>query len=642
MLEKLQPITADDDEIREALAEAHTPSLLLALVHLTGDFSLIRESGIKLQISMLDDGEASISEEQRSWVRSRAFAALRALRESPELPPPPSNARIHEMLGFLLNREVSPEYVEFLTQELGLHGENAFAQPRIFDTPEPAREAFKVLVIGAGMSGLLAGIRLQEAGIAFEIVEKTDDVGGTWHLNTYPGCRVDTANHAYSYSFRPRDWPQYFSSGEELQRYFSEAADAYGLRRHIRFQTEVVSARFEATSGTWQLELKGPQGALETVQANAIISAVGQLNRPAVPDIPGREKFAGPSFHSARWDHGVDLNGKRVGVIGSGASAFQFVPHVAREAASVTIFQRTPPWVLPMENYFAEVAPGKHWLLNHVPFYARWYRFTVFWRSSEGMLDAVKADGDWRASDPYHSISQTNYEACELLAANVREQLAGRPDLIEKCIPDYPFAAKRALIDDGAWFRALREEHVHLLTEPISDITARGVRTQDGIEHEFDVIVFGTGFRASEFLSPMKIYGLDGAELHEAWAGEPRAYQGITVPGFPNLFCCYGPNTNIVINGSIVFFSECEMRYILGCIALLLGGEHAFMDVRRRVHDRYNERVDAGNREMAWGYADVRSWYKNASGRITQNWPFTMLEFWQQSREPNSADYDFG
>ena len=639
MHDKLPPINADDEEIQRALQEAHTPSLLLALVHLTGDISLLKDSGISLSLSMLDDGEDAISDEQRNRVRKLALEALQRYRENPRLPSPLSDADVRQMLHFLINRDIPEEYVEFLFQELSIHGENAFTQPRIFEVEAQKRAGFKVVIIGAGMSGLLAGIRLREAGIPFEIIEKNPDVGGTWYENTYPGCRVDTANHAYSYSFRPQDWPQYFSTSSVLHKYFSDTADDYGLREHTRFCTEVREARYDETQGAWRLELRAAGGVTETIEANAVISAVGQLNQPAIPSIPGIDRFAGPKFHSARWDHQVDLSGKRVAVIGSGASAFQFVPHIAKQARTVTIFQRTPPWVLPNDDYFREIPAGKHWLLNHVPFYARWYRFTVLWRSSEGMLDATRVDEHWSEGAPYHSISQRNHEVCEMLAANVREQLAGHPELIRKCIPDYPFCAKRALIDDGAWFRALRQEHVHLLTSPITAITEQGITTADGLEQPFDVIILGTGFKASDFLTPMRIYGKGGVELHDTWAGEPRAYQGITIPGFPNLFCCYGPNTNIVVNSSIVFFSECEIRYVLGCIALLLRDEHTSMEVRREVHDAYNEKIDAGNAASAWGYAGVRSWYKNASGRVTQNWPFPILEFWQQSREPVPDDY---
>lgn len=207
-------------------------------------------------------------------------------------------------------------------------------------------------------------------------------------------------------------------------------------------------------------------------------------------------------------------------------------------------------------------------------------------------------------------------------------------------MPAYPPGAKRALIDDGRYLSSLKRDNVALITDPIEKITAAGIQTTSGEQHDFDVIVFATGFKASSFLFPMEFFGVDGKELHDQWAGEPRAYKGISVPGFPNLFMCYGPNTNIVVNGSIIFFSECEVRYILGCLAMSMAHENRALDVREAVHEDYNEWIDRGNLGMAWGQSDVNTWYKNASGRITQNWPFTLLEFWQQTRAPTAEEYE--
>ncbi|MEZ5561045.1 MAG: NAD(P)/FAD-dependent oxidoreductase [Pseudomonadales bacterium] len=633
----VRPLTDDDATIRAALADADIPSLMVTIAHLTGDMDLLR-GDIRPAVDFLGDPNAAISEAQQARVRETAFEVLKRYRDAPFAPAKLSEPQIREMINFLTGQEMSEDYVQFLEAELSLNGEDPYAQPQIFEVPEQQRSSFKVAIIGAGMSGLLAGIRLKEAGIPFVILEKNPDVGGTWFENTYPGCRVDSANHVYSYSFRPKDWPQHFSNQEVLRKYFSECADDYGLRESTRFNTEVVAARFDQKSSLWNLELKGPSGA-DTIQANAVISAMGQLNRPKLPDIPGRDRFQGVSFHSARWRHDVDLTGKRVGVIGTGASAFQFVPIISRQASSVTIFQRTAPWVVPNPDYFQEVPSGKHWLLNHVPFYARWFRFTMFWRAAEGLLGSVAADDKWQVSE--RSVSEANEQFRQLLVDNLQAHFADRPDLLAKCTPDYPPGAKRALIDDGTWFESLKRDNVALLTDPIAEITESGVKTRSGVAHEFDVIVFATGFMASEFMHPVKIYGLDGKELHEVWQGEPRAYKGISIPGFPNLFCCYGPNTNIVVNGSIVFFSECEIRYILGCLALLMRENKSALDVKRAVHDAYNQRIDAGNRTMAWGRSGVSTWYKNASGRITQNWPFTLLEFWQQTREPERDDYSF-
>src|SRR5262249_55835864 len=275
-----------------------------------------------------------------------------------------------------------------------LDGRDAYARP--LDTvPAAAKERFHVVMVGAGMSGLLAAIRLQQPGIPYTIVEKNADVGGTWVENTYTGCRVDSPNHIYPYPFAPNDWPQHFSPQRVLREYFTRCAAEYRLRDHIRFDTEVEEAAWDERTGRWTVRLRTKDGRTGSLEANAVISAVGQLNRPRMPDIPGREGFAGAAFHSARWEHQHDLRDKRIAVIGTGASAFQFVPEIAQQAREVVIFQRTPPWILPTPDYHADIPGGKHWLLNHVPYYAKWFRFWMFWRTAEGLLSSVTIDPEW-------------------------------------------------------------------------------------------------------------------------------------------------------------------------------------------------------------------------------------------------------
>ena len=623
-----------DDILRDALQEADAGSLMLALVHLTGDMEIIRGSiRPKQNFLSADDG---LTREQRTTLQEMAFIIIREHLRNPQDCFLPSDAEIREMLEFLAGQQMEKDYVDFLRQELSMHGEDPYSQPEVFKVPAELRADFKVLIIGAGMSGLLSAMRLKEAGIELVVVEKNADLGGTWFENTYPGCRVDSANHAYSYSFRPKDWPEYFSSQEVLRQYFSDTADEYGLREHIRFDTEVVEARFDEQNGLWRVEVESA-GRREHLIVNAVISATGQLNRPDLPEIPGADEFTGPCFHSARWEHQHDFSGKRIGVIGTGASAFQFAPLLAEEASQLTLFQRTPPWILPNPNYFQKIPDGKHWLLKQLPFYAKWYRFNIFWRGAEGLLHAVTADDNWNRQE--ESVSADNKLFRTLLVTNLKETLADHEDLIEKCTPRYPPGAKRMLIDDGRYLNSLKQDQVDLVTEPVDRITGKGIRTQDGREHPFDIIIYATGFKASSFLFPMKIYGTGGRELQETWAGTPRAFKGITIPGFPNFFCCYGPNTNIVVNGSIIFFSECEVRYILGCIALLLSRRGKAVEVRQQAYETYNERIDAGNRQMAWGQSSVNTWYKNAEGKITQNWPFSMLSFWLQTRQPDPTDY---
>jgi 4-hydroxyacetophenone monooxygenase len=479
---------------------------------------------------------------------------------------------------------------------------------------------------------------LQQAGVEFVILEKNADVGGTWYENTYPGCRVDNPNHNYSYSFAQRhDWPFHYSTQGVLLDYLQRCADAFGVRDKIRFNTSVCAATWSEADGTWAVEIE-TNGARETLTANAVISAVGQLNRPHFPEIDGRESFAGPSFHSAEWDHSISLAGKRVAVIGTGASAAQFIPEIAPDCGELLVFQRTPPWFGPTPEYHDAVSPHLQWMYSHVPSYSEWNRFWIFWRMGDGVLGTVTVDPEWDTQ--YGSVSMANEMARAVLTEYIRSEFASRPELIEKVTPKYPVGAKRMLRDNGVWAGALTRDNVQLITDSIREITPTGIVTDDGVEYEVDVIIYGTGFHASKFLTPMQVTGRNGVDLHEQWGGDARAYLGMTVPGFPNLFCLYGPNTNIVINGSIVYFSECSVRYVLGCVKLLLETHSRALDVRKDVHDDFNEQVDAENRRMTWGWADVHSWYKNEHGRVAQNWPFTLLEYWKRTLEPNPDDFE--
>ncbi|HEY5049225.1 MAG TPA: NAD(P)/FAD-dependent oxidoreductase [Rhizomicrobium sp.] len=632
------PIDADNATIGKTLSEAHLPSLIAALVHITGDESLIR-GDIKPVYDFFGDGQGGLSEDQKARVHDAAVQALARLRGDARLPPPPSRSAIRHTMNFVAGSDIPARYVPFLLEELALEGEDRIADQGE-DIRAEVRGSFRVLIIGAGMSGLLAAIRLDRAGIPYTIVDKNSDVGGTWLENTYPGCRVDNPNHMYSYSFEPNaDWPHHYSTQDALLAYFRRVADKYGIRNKISFNTEVFESVYDQTRAQWTARARDSVGREFSIKANAIISAVGQLNRPQFPDIKGVGSFKGPTFHSAQWDHSVDLKSKRVIVIGTGASAFQFVPTIAPEVSEMFVFQRTPPWLGPTPDYHEPVGEGQKWLLKHVPYYAQWYRFWLIWMLTDGLYSVVQADPAWNG--PPHSVSTANDQVRMLLTELIRQQTGGDTDLFGKVVPAYPLGGKRSVRDNGVWIGALKRDNVHLVTEPIIEITAAGVKTKDGEDYAADVLIYGTGFVASAFLSPMKFKGRGGRDLHEAWEGDARAYLGITVPGFPNLFLMYGPNTNIVVNGSIIFFSECEMRYILGAIEMTLRKGCAAIEPRQDVHDAFNERVDAGNAAMAWGVPQVASWYKNEKGRVSQNWPFPIVDYWYATRKPDPLDFQF-
>ena len=492
------------------------------------------------------------------------------------------------------------------------------------------------LVAGAGASGLAAAHRLQQAGLSFTVIEKNSDVGGTWWENNYPGCRLDTPNYAYSFSFAQKeDWPEQFSKQAEIRDYFLDVSRQFNLRSHVRFNTQVSDVVWHEEAGYWELTLHTANGT-ERLVAQAVISAVGQLNQPKYPDFPGHERFAGQAFHSSRWPRDLDLSGKKVAVIGAGASAYQIVPAIADQVAELTVFQRNAPWMLPTPNYHEAIPDGMMALFREIPYYARWFRFWQFWIATEGRMPFVHVDPDWRKQG---SVSRENEQFRQQLLARLREQFADRPDLLVKATPGYPPGAKRMLRDNGVWSAALKKSHVSLVTDGIVEITERGLVTTDGHEHAVDIIVYATGFQASDFLNTLKVTGRHGTTLAERWNGDARAYLGITIPDFPNLFCLYGPNTNLVVNGSILFMAECASEYTLECLRLILERGLKGLDCREQACQAFSAEIDAANSRMVWGASDVSSWYKNDLGRVSQNWPLSLLAYWQLTREPKLDDY---
>lgn len=633
-------ITESDAELEARLAEVDPLPLLPSLAYMTGDMGLLREH-LRPDPLMLSFPGGGFTPEQLTEIRSIALDVLKAYRDGGCVTaPPPAEEDTLRIMEFAMG--VAPgdmrEYLPLLEEELGHRGEDRRG-PQFHKNDIAPDVAFEVLVIGAGMSGIAAGHRLNQAGIPYVIVEKSDGIGGTWYDNTYPGCRVDNPNHNYSYSFAQRhDWPFHYSNQPVLQDYFRRCAEHFGVTPNIRFETEVVSATWSEEDHVWDVVLRTRAGE-ETLRVNAVISAVGQLNMPSYPDIEGRETYEGISFHSARWDASVDLTGKRVAVIGTGASAMQFIPEIAPDCGELIVFQRTPAWMIETPDYHAPVPEALRWMYDHVPSYSEWNRFALFWRMGDAALQAVRVDPEWPNKE--HSVNAMNAMMRMVLEQYLQTQFADRPDLLERSIPNYPPAAKRVIRDNGVWAAALKRDNVQLVTDRIERITPTGIVTADGTAHDVDVLIYGTGFQASNFLTPMQVTGRGGIDLHEHWAGNARAYLGVTIPGFPNLFCLYGPNTNIVINGSIIYFSECGVRYIMGLIGAILAGGHRAVDLRKDIMDAFAERMDAENKAMAWGVSSVNSWYKNANGHVAQNWPFTLLEYWQRTAAVVTDEYDF-
>ncbi|OBF93583.1 4-hydroxyacetophenone monooxygenase [Mycobacterium sp. 852014-52450_SCH5900713] len=477
----------------------------------------------------------------------------------------------------------------------------------------------RVLVIGAGFGGLAAAYELSRDGLAdVTVLEKADDIGGVWRENTYPGAACDVPSNLYSYSFaRKTDWGRRYAEQPDILGYIHDTADRFGLRDVVRTGVEVTSACYDDGTATWRVETSTG----DVFEADVLVPAVGQLSRPALPNIPGLDTFAGPSFHSAQWRHDVDLAGKRVAVLGTGASAIQFVPRVRETAKHVTVFQRSAPYVLPKPD--RAYTHAHHAAFRTVPGFAAAMR-NLIWEISE-----------------FFGLALTRVAPLARLigvaaSANLKRHIKD-PVLRAKLTPDYPIGCKRVLFSSD-WYPALASANVDVETGAITEVTPAGVRTADGRVHEVDAIIYGTGFKATEFLAPMTITGRDGRDLQSEWAEGARAHLGMAVPGFPNMFLIYGPNTNLG-SSSIILMMEQQAGYIRQIVEeLARGGVARAFEVRRAVEQVYDAEVQARLDAGVWTTCD--SWYRVASGRVTTNWPGLVHEYQHRTTAVAFADYD--
>jgi cation diffusion facilitator CzcD-associated flavoprotein CzcO/acetyl esterase/lipase len=473
----------------------------------------------------------------------------------------------------------------------------------------------RVAVVGAGFGGIGLGMALRAAGWTdpgdLTVLDRADGVGGVWRANTYPGAACDVPSHLYSFAGEPgTEWSRRFAPQPEILRYLERVTREHGLTEHLRLGTEVTEARWDEARSVWRLSLGGG----DWLEADVLVPACGQLSRPARPVIPGLDRFPGPVFHSAEWDHGVDLTGKRVAVVGTGASAIQFVPAIVDRVAALTVFQRSAPHVIPKpDRAYGSRRPG-----NRAAARAAW---RAFYETGALGLTSVRALGM-----PFR-----------LASAALRRSQVPDPALRARVTPDHPIGCKRILISSD-YYPALGRPHVDVVTETISEVTATGVRTADGTEHPADVIILGTGFAATEFLTPMKVFGPGGRELSEQWRDGASAHLGIAVPGLPNLFLLYGPNTNLG-SGSIVHMLECQIGYVRQALELLRSGVRT-LAVRPEVAGRYDAEIQQRLARTVW--TGCRNWYRTASGRVVNNWPGTMREYARRTRRFEAAEYEAG
>ena len=500
--------------------------------------------------------------------------------------------------------------------------EREVRRARVEGRPVPS-----VVIVGGGLSGLATAIQLVRSGVrSFTVIEQSNGVGGTWRDNVYPGAACDVPSHLYSFSFAPKtDWSRRFAEQPEILSYAEDLVLRHHLAPHLRLRTTVDAARYDESSGTWRLDLRDADGT-EELEADVVVFACGQLNRPHVPDIEGLDTFAGPSWHSARWDHGVDLDGKHVAVVGSGASAIQFVPPVAEAAATTTIFQRSPNYVGPKKDRPYRSATRR--LLQRSGTVRTAYRWWIYW-SLEVRWVSFRRDG-WAGR-----------KLRELFTTGIREEVVGDRLPEHAVVPDYPVGCKRILISND-WYPALLRPDVTVVDMPVARIEPDAVVTADGVRHRADVLVFGTGFETTDFLAHVPVTGAGGRTLADAWSGGAHAYLGAAVAGFPNCYLLYGPNTNLGHN-SILFMVERQLNLLLQALALQIrsstSGPVADVGVSEDAYERDDRRTQQAMSRTAWA-GSCTSWYKDATGRITNNWPTWTVRYWWDTLRIRPDDFD--
>lgn len=633
-----EPITEDDAFLTRIVETADLPALLAAIAAATRDSSLLTDD-LMPPLTPVDTAghpHGGMSPAQQERARAVALAGLQRLRDeaitSVDLLP---DADVTAILRYLTGGREN--WYPTLKHELDLAADKGGAPDWTFDEVADGR-AFHTLIVGAGLAGIAAAHRFSQAGVPFTIIEDTAHLGGTWMKNRYPGVRLDTPTFGYSFSFAQRgDWPHQFAEGHEILDYAHDVADRAGLTERIEFSTRLVSANWNESAGVWNVTTRGPSGEHRR-QYNAIVSALGQLDRPNIPAFEGAADYRGVTMHSQEWNPDVDWRGKRVAVIGTGASAYQIVPAIADDVEQLVLFQRSAPWMLPAPTYHDPMPETFTWLRRTVPHYAQWYRLWVTLLGIPGRIHTVTAEDGWPGAPL--TVSAKNQEVRDTLIAELERQFEGRPDLLAHAIPTYPPGAKRMLRDNSVWSAALRSENTVLVTAGIERFTETGIVDNAGVEHPVDIVIYATGFVASDYLDDVTIVGREGREIHEYWGGDARAYNGVTVPGFPNFFMIYGPNVGGVVAGSLHFMLERASEYALKAVREVLDRGLTALDVRQEALDEFVAWVDSENQKMSWGQPYVNSWYKNGAGRVSQIWPFTNAEYWQVTESVKLDDYD--
>ncbi|MEP0156677.1 NAD(P)/FAD-dependent oxidoreductase [Pseudophaeobacter sp.] len=623
----------DRDLLRVGIRQGNIPTLLAVLYQMSGDARWLRPPYNPGRARGLDDNDdGGLPPEIQDEIRDAAQQAIFAWLDGVQLAiPAPDHQTLANMLSVSMHEPVPDSYGEVIASDLGLSEHRLSPQ-----VTWPA--GTRALVIGAGVSGICAGVNLQQMGVDFEIIEKNEDFGGTWWENRYPGAGVDTPNHIYSFSFAPNDWSRYFALQGELLTYFQSVAGRFDLRQATRFETRVDEARWNDETRKWQVTMTGPDGT-RTETCDILMSAVGVLNTPQIPDIPGAETFAGVATHTAQWPEDLDVTGKRVALVGNGASGMQVAPAIIDKVEKLTVFARSKQWAAPFPQFKKKVPDPVRYLLMTVPLYQQWYRIRQFWTFNDRIHESLQKDPTW--PEPDKALNATNDRHRQIFTAYVKAELGDRQDLLQEMLPDFPPYGKRILLDNG-WYRTLTKPNAELVPARLSRIEGSTLIAADGSTSEADVLVYATGFKAAEMQSSYEIIGQGGQHLKDAWETDnPSAYIGSMVPGFPNFFTILGPNVGLGHGGSMIKAIELQTSFILSIISRMFERNAQTVAVTAQAHESYNARIDEAHNKMVWTHQGTENWYRNSRGRVVAISPWRNDYFWSLTRDADPGAFTF-
>jgi 4-hydroxyacetophenone monooxygenase len=630
--------------IRRALAGSNLHALRLALLHATGDPAL---AAMKLELVPIRNGvafEMTIAEESREELFRKAEEFV--TRDAADYTPRQlEEDELRKMMELALGQELTEEEFSVARTMPALDEFPVFAE-WTGDRPDRADD-FSVVIIGAGLCGIAMGVQLEQLGISYVIYERRSDAGGTWAINTYPDARVDTASTTYEYSFvKNYPWTEQYARQPEVREYIEWVAKKYGVFRHIRFEHEVQAAAYDDRSGMWSMRVADSDGVVETVSSNFVVTATGLFSTPKKLDTDGIDYFAGEVIHTTEWTERHSVKGKSVAIIGNGSTGVQLLSRIAEDAEQVFVFQRTPQWIAPREGYGEPVTAEMRWVLDNIPHYWNWARTTAL--KPANPRDMITPDPEWRAAGGY--FSESNDRQRENLIRYIRNEVGDRADLVDRLVPDYTPAARRPVVDNK-WYRSLTRDNVELVTDGIERFTEDGIVTVDGVERRIDLALTAVGFEVTKWLWPIDFRGLHGVGIEDRWnmEGGPRAFQGLAIPEFPNLFVLYGPNAQPATGGGIGLgglpaWMESWVGYIARVMVAVVEDGHNCAEVTDEAFWEYNNDVDDEASRLNWldpAAKPEKNYYVNKHGRLSTSTPLQGLDLAQRFLRMDRAHFKF-